>query len=80
MPTHGMILDAFGITDILEGVGASTKAAIKSGNVIVILEQMAVGLFDPVILMTPRMESTIRSMGWSAFRSRWAFVRQMLPL
>lgn len=75
MPIHSKFLD-----ELLGGVSAPVLAAIKAGNVILILQYMHEGVFDPVILSTTVMRDQMRSMGYSAFRSRWAFVRQLLPL
>lgn len=73
------ILDDW-INDLIGGVAAPVTAALKAGNVAIVMGYMWLGAFDPVILMTPLIAGQMRGMGFSAFRSRWAFVRQLLPL
>lgn len=68
------------IQDMLDAMLSDAQAWAKAWGVEAILTKMKQGHFDGVIRDTKKIERILRSMGFSAFRSRWAYIRQLMPL
>ncbi len=78
-----MVIKVPGLTwaqDMLDALLSDAQAWAKSWGVGAILTKMGQGHFDGVIRDTRSHAATMRRIGFSAFRSRWAYVRQLLPL
>ncbi len=65
---------------MLDALLSDAQAWAKAWGVSAILTKMKQGHFDGVIRDTRPIANIMRDMGFSAFRSRWAYVRQLIPL
>ncbi len=78
-----MVIKVPGLTwaqDMLDALLSDAQAWAKAWGVSAILTKMGQGHFDQVIRDTRGMARTLNRLGFSAFRSRWAYVRQLIPL
>ncbi len=72
MPIHERLIDTF---------FPEKEARDLAARTLWVLQKMNGHEFDGIIKdLTPLMEDEIRRAGWVGFRSRWAYVRQLLPL
>lgn len=68
------------IQDLLNALTSDASAITKAFGIEIILKKMRQGHFDSVIRETPEYGQLLRDIGFSAFRCRWAYVRQLMPL
>ncbi len=72
MPIHERLIDTF---------FPEKEDRDLAARLLWVLQKMNGREFDGIIVsLVPLMEREIRKAGWLGFRSRWAYVRQLLPL
>ncbi len=68
------------VKDVIDAVTSEMKQRNMAVAVTYLLDRMGKGAFDVGIRQTAVYARQMRSMGFAAFRSRWAYARQLLPL